>query len=80
MNRQWIMGAWGCASLALLAGCSGGSTSESSTLTVAGDVPIAYAQRVNAIAANPTDRRRLDARRRPHDSREVLVERRRSTT
>ena len=54
MNRQWIMGAWGCASLALLAGCSGGSTSESSTLTVAGDVPIAYAQRVNAIAANPT--------------------------
>ncbi|MDQ2734278.1 MAG: hypothetical protein M3Y55_04650, partial [Pseudomonadota bacterium] len=54
MNRQLILGAWGCASLALLAGCSGGSTSESSTLTVAGDVPIAYAQRVNTIAANPT--------------------------
>jgi hypothetical protein len=54
MNRQLILGAWGCASLALLAGCSGGSTSESSTLTVAGDVPIAYAQRMNTIAANPT--------------------------
>jgi hypothetical protein len=53
MNRQWILGAWGCASLALLAGCSGGSTSESSTLTVAGDVPIAYAQRVNTISINP---------------------------
>jgi Hydrazine synthase alpha subunit middle domain/WD40-like Beta Propeller Repeat len=54
MNRQWIMGAWGCASVALLAGCSGGSTSESSTLTVAGDVPIVYAQRVNTLNANPT--------------------------
>ncbi|HZV92243.1 MAG TPA: hypothetical protein VFF72_03445 [Caldimonas sp.] len=54
MNRQLILGAWGCASLALLAGCSGGSTSDSSTLTVQGDVPIVYAQRVNTINANPT--------------------------
>ena len=38
-----------------LAGCSGGSTSESNTLTVAGDVPIAYAKRVNTIGLNPTN-------------------------
>ena len=48
-----------CASTTLfllaLAGCSGGSTSASSTLTVAGDVPIAYAKRVNTIGLNPTD-------------------------
>jgi hypothetical protein len=49
-----------CASTALLVllgleGCSGGSTSGSSTLTVAGDVPIVYARRVNTIGLNPTD-------------------------
>jgi hypothetical protein len=38
-----------------LGGCSGGSTSASSTLTVAGDVPIVYAQRVNTLGLNPTD-------------------------
>ena len=38
-----------------LGGCSGGSTSSSDTLTVAGDVPIAYAKRVNTIGMNPTD-------------------------
>jgi hypothetical protein len=38
-----------------LGGCSGGSTSASSTLTVAGDVPIVYARRVNTIGLNPTD-------------------------
>jgi hypothetical protein len=38
-----------------LASCSGGSTSESSTLTVAGDVPIAYAKRVNTVGLNPTN-------------------------
>ena len=41
--------------LAGLGGCSGGSTSASSTLTVAGDVPIVYAQRVNTVGLNPTD-------------------------
>ena len=41
--------------LAALGGCSGGSTSASSTLTVEGDVPIVYAQRVNSIGLNPTD-------------------------
>jgi hypothetical protein len=36
-----------------IAGCSG--SSSSSTLTVAGDVPIAYARRVNTLGLNPTD-------------------------
>ena len=40
--------------LALLAGCSG-SSSSSSTLTVSGDVAIAYAKRVSSIRANPTN-------------------------
>ena len=38
-----------------LAGCGSGSSSgDSATLTVAGDVPIAYAQRSSAAAMNPT--------------------------
>ena len=41
--------------LMVLGGCSGSSTSDSNTLTVAGDVPIAYAQRVNTIGLNPTN-------------------------
>ncbi|MEP7302830.1 MAG: hypothetical protein ABI699_15050, partial [Caldimonas sp.] len=43
------------AALLALAGCSGSSTSASNTLTVAGDVPIAYAKRVNTIGLNPTN-------------------------
>ena len=39
-----------------LAGCgSGTSASDSTTVTVAGDVPIAYAQRVNTMMINPTN-------------------------
>ncbi len=39
-----------------LAGCGSGSSSgDSTTVTVAGDVPIAYAQRANTIRANPTN-------------------------
>ena len=41
--------------LVALGACSGGGTSDSNTLTVAGDVPIAYAQRVNTIGLNPTN-------------------------
>jgi hypothetical protein len=37
-----------------MAGCSG-SGSDSSTVTVKGDVPIAYVKRVNTIGMNPTD-------------------------
>ncbi len=36
-------------------GCSGGSNTASSTVAVAGDIPIAYAKRANSIAMNPTD-------------------------
>ncbi len=43
-----------CAAAALAA-CSGGSTSSSNTVAVQGDVPIAYAMRVNTIGANPTN-------------------------
>jgi hypothetical protein len=46
-------GALGAALVA--AGCGSGSASDSSTLTVNGDVPIAYAQRVNTIGINPTN-------------------------
>ncbi len=53
MNRLWLIGA--CAAAPLLVGCSGGSTSASSTVVVQGDVPIAYAMRVNTIGANPTN-------------------------
>ena len=39
-----------------LAGCgSGTSASDSTTVTVAGDVPIAYAQRSNTMMINPTN-------------------------
>jgi hypothetical protein len=42
--------------LGALAGCGSGSSSgDSATVTVAGDVPIAYAQRVNTISQNPTN-------------------------
>jgi len=53
MNKLWILSA--SALTMALAACSGGSTSESSTVTVAGDVPIAYAMRVNTISMNPTN-------------------------
>jgi hypothetical protein len=40
----------------VLAGCGSGSSSgDSATVTVAGDVPIAYAQRANTIRQNPTN-------------------------
>ncbi|MGZ5891272.1 MAG: HzsA-related protein [Caldimonas sp.] len=57
MNKLQNLSAIASALGALIAlgGCSGGSTSESSTLTVAGDVPIAYAKRVNTIGLNPTN-------------------------
>jgi hypothetical protein len=51
----------GCASALValgvlsLAACGGGSKSDSSTVTVQGDVPIAYAKRVNTIGLNPTN-------------------------
>ncbi len=42
--------------LGALAGCGSGSSSgDSTTVTVAGDVPIAYAQRANTMSLNPTN-------------------------
>lgn len=38
-----------------LAACGGGSKTDSTTVTVQGDVPIAYAKRVNTIGLNPTN-------------------------
>ncbi|MDP9124714.1 MAG: hypothetical protein M3N82_08970 [Pseudomonadota bacterium] len=38
-----------------LSACGGGSKSASNTVTVQGDVPIAYAKRVNTIGLNPTN-------------------------
>ncbi len=58
MNRFWNLSATSSAILFAIvaAGCSSsGSSSEDNTLTVAGDVPIAYAQRTNSIRMNPTN-------------------------
>ena len=57
MNKIPALGAWASAAalLIVVAGCGNGSASDSATVTVAGDVPIAYAMRVNTIRANPTN-------------------------
>jgi hypothetical protein len=47
----WVAAAVGFA----LAGCGGGSSSDSATVTVQGDVPLAYVKRSTAISINPTD-------------------------
>jgi len=38
----------------VVAGCGNGSSSEN-TVTVNGDVPLAYAKRLNTVGLNPTD-------------------------
>ncbi len=43
------------AALAVLAGCSGNGTSSTDTVTVNGDVPLAYVKRSTAVTMNPTD-------------------------
>jgi hypothetical protein len=51
------MGALSCAAAVFtlgLAGCGSGSSDDSNTVTVAGDVPIAYAKRSTAVGMNPT--------------------------
>ena len=53
MNKLHVLSA--SALSLLLCACSGGGTSDSATVTVAGDVPIAYAMRVNTISMNPTN-------------------------
>jgi hypothetical protein len=48
-------GALAAVGILSLSACGGGSKSESNTVTVQGDVPIAYAKRVNTIGLNPTN-------------------------
>lgn len=57
MNMRVTLSAWATtAALAtLLSGCGNDSADSRSTVTVAGDAPIAYAKRSNAINANPTN-------------------------
>lgn len=61
MNKLWSSGiqvsAWSAfaALCAAVAGCGNGSSSSDNTVTVNGDVPIAYSMRVNTIEANPTN-------------------------
>ena len=41
--------------LALLVACSGGGTGSEDTVTVNGDVPLAYVKRATSVGMNPTD-------------------------
>ena len=45
----------GAAGLLALSACGGGSNTDTNTVTVQGDVPIAYVMRVNTIGMNPTN-------------------------
>ncbi len=53
MNKAFSI-VW-LAALAVLAGCNGGSTSSGDTVTVNGDIPIAYVKRSTGVTMNPTD-------------------------
>jgi hypothetical protein len=56
MTRTNILATLTVAALAaMLAGCGSDASTDSNTLAVNGDVPIAYAMRVNTIGANPTN-------------------------
>ncbi|MDO8285805.1 MAG: hypothetical protein Q7T69_12430 [Rhodoferax sp.] len=57
MTQRLFISAGATAALltSFLAACGNGSTDDSKTVTVAGDAPIAYAMRSNAINANPTN-------------------------
>ena len=55
MKRLTNVGGLACAALMLaLAGCGSGSN-DAATVTVAGDVPLAYVKRATSIGMNPTD-------------------------
>src|SRR5829696_6075676 len=57
MNRLLKLGAMASAATMglLLQGCGSGSATDEATVTVQGDVPIAYAMRASSISANPTN-------------------------
>ena len=50
-----IKGLVSLAAAVVVAACGSGSSSTDNTVTVNGDVPIAYAKRANTIGINPTD-------------------------
>ena len=54
-NTRAVMAAIAALAIASVTGCGNGAASDSNTVTVAGDVAIAYAKRVNTIGANPTN-------------------------
>ncbi len=56
MKKRLILSTWVAAALTIaVTGCGKSATTDSATVTVSGDVPIAYAKRVNTISANPTN-------------------------
>jgi len=55
MNSRRTLSFTTLATAALLTACSGESTKSEDTVTVAGDVPLAYVKRATAISMNPTD-------------------------
>ena len=57
LNTRFTVSAWAATAMLTTAitGCGSGASSDSSTGSTSGDVPIAYAKRVNTIGANPTN-------------------------
>jgi hypothetical protein len=55
LSRVGVMTCVAAAASIWLAGCGGGKSSDSTTVTVQGDVPLAYAKRSTSISINPTD-------------------------
>ncbi len=56
LTRMCVLACVSAAASAMLAGCGSGSSGEAnSTVTVQGDVPLAYVKRSTALNMNPTD-------------------------
>ncbi len=56
MNKSMgIVGIIGLAAAVVVAGCGSGSNDAANAVIVNGDVPLAYAKRLNTVGLNPTD-------------------------
>jgi hypothetical protein len=55
LTRMCALACASAAASALLVGCGSGSSDGDSTVTVQGDVPLAYVKRSTALSMNPTD-------------------------
>jgi hypothetical protein len=55
INKRWLGQVAAAAAAVMLAACGKGAADSADTVTVAGDVPIAYAKRSAAVGLNPTD-------------------------